>query len=316
MFSKGTSLNTRFIAVAFLSVLLMVIDANFSTLKPIRSSAGLVLTPLYWVAELPVRAFDNLIQVFTSRTEILAENEKLRAETLLIKRRLQKLALLTEQNLRLRELLNSSALFEEQVLAAELLGVDPSPQTHRIVIDKGSQHGVYLGQPVLDARGVVGQVVEVMPFSARVLLMTDTTHSLPVQVTRNGLRAIASGTGNPDIVELRYITDVADIKEGDLLITSGMGQRFPAGYPVAVVTNVVRGTGQPFATVHAVPMAALNRSRYFLLVFGEGHSPLSETQMQQLIDAEPNTTAEAMQQVDGTTQNAKPDTAKVDEAEQ
>ena len=186
----------------------MVIDANFSTLKPIRSSAGLVLTPLYWVAELPVRAFDNLIQVFTSRTEILAENEKLRAETLLIKRRLQKLALLTEQNLRLRELLNSSALFEEQVLAAELLGVDPSPQTHRIVIDKGSQHGVYLGQPVLDARGVVGQVVEVMPFSARVLLMTDTTHSLPVQVTRNGLRAIASGTGNPDTVELRYITDV------------------------------------------------------------------------------------------------------------
>lgn len=294
----------------------MVIDANFSTLKPIRSSAGLVLTPLYWVAELPVRAFDNLIQVFTSRTEILAENEKLRAETLLIKRRLQKLALLTEQNLRLRELLNSSALFEEQVLAAELLGVDPSPQTHRIVIDKGSQHGVYLGQPVLDARGVVGQVVEVMPFSARVLLMTDTTHSLPVQVTRNGLRAIASGTGNPDTVELRYITDVADIKEGDLLITSGMGQRFPAGYPVAVVTNVVRGTGQPFATVHAVPMAALNRSRYFLLVFGEGHSPLSETQMQQLIDAEPNTTAEAMQQVDGTTQNAKPDKAKVDEAEQ
>ncbi|WP_434556782.1 rod shape-determining protein MreC [Thiopseudomonas acetoxidans] len=303
-------------AVAFLSVLLMVIDANFSTLKPIRSSAGLVLTPLYWVAELPVRAFDNLIQVFTSRTEILAENEKLRAETLLIKRRLQKLALLTEQNLRLRELLNSSALFEEQVLAAELLGVDPSPQTHRIVIDKGSQHGVYLGQPVLDARGVVGQVVEIMPFSARVLLMTDTTHSLPVQVTRNGLRAIASGTGNPDTVELRYITDVADIKEGDLLITSGMGQRFPAGYPVAVVTNVVRGTGQPFATVHAVPMAALNRSRYFLLVFGEGHSPLSETQMQQLIDAEPNTTAEAMQQVDGTTQNAKPDKAKVDEAEQ
>lgn len=294
----------------------MVIDANFSTLKPIRSSAGLVLTPLYWVAELPVRAFDNLIQVFTSRTEILAENEKLRAETLLIKRRLQKLALLTEQNLRLRELLNSSALFEEQVLAAELLGVDPSPQTHRIVIDKGSQHGVYLGQPVLDARGVVGQVVEIMPFSARVLLMTDTTHSLPVQVTRNGLRAIASGTGNPDIVELRYITDVADIKEGDLLITSGMGQRFPAGYPVAVVTNVVRGTGQPFATVHAVPMAALNRSRYFLLVFGEGHSPLSETQMQQLIDAEQNTTAEAMQQVDGATQNAKPDKAKVDEAEQ
>lgn len=264
----------------------MVVDANFSVLKPVRSSAGLVLTPLYWVAELPVRGFDNLVQVFTSRTEILAENEKLRAETLLIKRRLQKLALLTEQNLRLRELLNSSALFEEQVLAAELLGVDPSPQTHRLIIDKGSQQGVYLGQPVLDARGVVGLVVEVMPYSARVLLMTDATHSLPVQVTRNGLRAIASGTGSPDLIELRYITNVADIKEGDLLITSGMGQKFPAGYPVAVVTNIVRGTGQPFATVQAEPMAALNRSRYFLLVFSEGHSPKQGAQAKQLIEVE------------------------------
>lgn len=264
----------------------MVVDANFSVLKPVRSSAGLVLTPLYWVAELPVRGFDNLVQVFTSRTEILAENEKLRAETLLIKRRLQKLALLTEQNLRLRELLNSSALFEEQVLAAELLGVDPSPQTHRLIIDKGSQQGVYLGQPVLDARGVVGLVVEVMPYSARVLLMTDATHSLPVQVTRNGLRAIASGTGSPDLIELRYITNVADIKEGDLLITSGMGQKFPAGYPVAVVTNIIRGTGQPFATVQAEPLAALNRSRYFLLVFSEGHNPKQGAQAKQLIEAE------------------------------
>jgi len=304
------------LAVAILSVLLMVIDANFSTLKPVRSAAGLVLTPLYWVAELPVRAFDNLVQVFTSRTEILTENEKLRAETLLIKRRLQKLALLTEQNLRLRELLNSSALFEEQVLAAELLGVDPNPQIHKMVIDKGSQHGVYLGQPVLDARGVVGQVVEVMPFSARVLLMTDATHSLPVQVTRNGLRAIASGTGNPDIIELRYITDVADIKEGDLLITSGMGQRFPAGYPVAVVTNVVRGTGQPFATVQAVPMAALNRSRYFLLVFGEGHNPQSEAHAEQLIDFEQNKTTKDMQKLDAPTKKANQEKTEVSGAEQ
>lgn len=293
----------------------MVIDANFSTLKPVRSAAGLVLTPLYWVAELPVRAFDNLVQVFTSRTEILTENEKLRAETLLIKRRLQKLALLTEQNLRLRELLNSSALFEEQVLAAELLGVDPNPQIHKMVIDKGSQHGVYLGQPVLDARGVVGQVVEVMPFSARVLLMTDATHSLPVQVTRNGLRAIASGTGNPDIIELRYITDVADIKEGDLLITSGMGQRFPAGYPVAVVTDVVRGTGQPFATVQAVPMAALNRSRYFLLVFSEGHMPQQEAHAEQLIDSKLKESTQDMQKLDAS-KKAEPEKAEVSGAEQ
>lgn len=254
---------------SLLSVLLMVVDANFPVLQSARSAAGLVLTPLYWVADFPVRTFDNLKQMLTSRTELLEENESLRSEILLTQRRLQKMALLTEQNLRLRELLNSSALFEERVLAAELLGVDPNPQHHKLVLNKGSRHGAYEGQPVLDARGVVGQVVEALPYSSRVLLLTDATHSIPVQVTRNGLRAIASGTGDPNLIELRYITDVADIKEGDLLITSGMGERFPVGYPVAVISNIVRGTGQPFATVQATPMATLNLSRYFLLVFDE-----------------------------------------------
>lgn len=251
----------------------MTVDAQSQWLKPLRSSAGLVLTPLYWVGDLPGRSLDRLSQMIASRTDILAENEKLRADILLMQRRLQKLAALTEQNVRLRELLNSSALLEEQVVVAELLGVDPNPQTHKLLINKGSTRGVYQGQPVLDARGVMGQVVEVMPYSARVLLMTDSTHSLPVQVTRNGLRAIASGTGHPGIFELRHVADNADIKEGDLLVTSGMAQRFPAGYPVGVVTNVQRGTGQPFAVVQATPAAALDRSRHFLLVFAEGREP-------------------------------------------
>ncbi len=136
-----------------------------------------------------------------------------------------------------------------------------------MLINKGSSSGVTLGQPVLDARGVMGQVVEVMPYSSRVLLITDSNHSIPVQVNRNGLRAIASGTGNPESLELRYVTDRADIREGDLLVTSGMGQRFPVGYPVAVVSEVQRNTGQPFTRIQALPAANLNRSRYLLLVF-------------------------------------------------
>lgn len=251
----------------------MIMDTHSQWLKPLRSSVGLVLTPLYWVGDLPGRALNGVGQMLTSRTEILAENEKLRADTLLMQRRLQKLAVLTEQNVRLRELLNSSALLEEQVIVAELLGVDPNPQTHKLLINKGSRHGVYPGQPMLDARGVMGQVIEVMPYSSRVLLLTDSTHSLPVQVTRNGLRTIASGTGHPGQFELRHVADNADIKEGDLLVTSGMGQRFPAGYPVGVVVEVLRGTGQPFAVVQAAPAAALDRSRHFLLVFGEGRMP-------------------------------------------
>jgi rod shape-determining protein MreC len=116
-------------------------------------------------------------------------------------------------------------------------------------------------------------VVELMPYTSRVLLLTDTTHSIPVQVNRNGLRAIASGTGNPERLELRHVADTADIKEGDLLVSSGLGQRFPAGYPVATVKEVIHDSGQPFAIVRAVPTAALNRSRYLLLVFSDGRSP-------------------------------------------
>jgi rod shape-determining protein MreC len=166
-------------------------------------------------------------------------------------------------------LLNSSALVNEKVEVAELIGMDPNPFTHRIIINKGERDGVVLGQPVLDARGLMGQVVELMPYTSRVLLLTDTTHSIPVQVNRNGLRAIASGTGNPERLELRHVADTADIKEGDLLVSSGLGQRFPAGYPVATVKEVIHDSGQPFAIVRAVPTAALNRSRYLLLVFSD-----------------------------------------------
>ncbi|WP_271412178.1 rod shape-determining protein MreC [Pseudomonas sp. Q1-7] len=258
---------------AVLSAALMVVDARFDTLKPMRSQMGLVLTPFYWLADLPVRVWGGVSDQFTSRSTLIAENEKLKAEALLMQRRLQKLATLTEQNVRLRELLNSAALVDEKVLVGELIGVDPNPFTHRILIDKGEKDGVFLGQPVLDARGLMGQVVEVMPYTARVLLLTDTTHSIPVQVNRNGLRAIASGTGNPERLELRHVADTADIKEGDLLVSSGMGQRFPAGYPVATVKEVIHDSGQPFAIVRAVPTAALNRSRYMLLVFSDPRSP-------------------------------------------
>ncbi len=263
----------RLLVFVVLSAALMVVDARFDFLKPVRSQMGLVLTPFYWLTELPVRTWEGLTQQVTSRGELVAENEKLKAEALLMQRRLQKLATLTEQNVRLRELLNSSALVDDKVLVGELIGVDPNPFTHRIIIDKGGQDGVFLGQPVLDARGLMGQVVEVMPYTSRVLLLTDTTHSIPVQVNRNGLRAIASGTGNPERLELRHVADTADIKEGDLLVSSGLGQRFPAGYPVATVKEVIHDSGQPFAIVRAVPTAALNRSRYVLLVFTDTRSP-------------------------------------------
>jgi len=266
-------LGVRFLVLVVLSVALMVVDARFTLLKPVRSQMSLVLMQTYWVTDLPQRLLQGVTSQFGSRTELVAENEKLQTENLLLQGRLQKLAALTEQNVRLRELLNSSALVNEKVEVAELIGMDPNPFTHRIIINKGERDGVVLGQPVLDARGLMGQVVELMPYTSRVLLLTDITHSIPVQVNRNGLRAIASGTGNPERLELRHVADTADIKEGDLLVSSGLGQRFPAGYPVATVKEVIHDSGQPFAIVRAVPTAALNRSRYLLLVFSDSRTP-------------------------------------------
>ncbi|WP_076014437.1 rod shape-determining protein MreC [Pseudomonas sp. ATCC PTA-122608] len=273
LFSKGPSLGVRLLVLVVLSVALMVVDARFTLLKPVRSQMSLVLMQTYWITDLPQRLYQGVASQFGSRTELVAENEKLKTENLLLQGRMQKLAALTEQNVRLRELLNSSALVNEKVEVAELIGMDPNPFTHRIIINKGERDGVVLGQPVLDARGLMGQVVELMPYTSRVLLLTDTTHSIPVQVNRNGLRAIASGTGNPERLELRHVADTADIKEGDLLVSSGLGQRFPAGYPVATVKEVIHDSGQPFAIVRAVPTAALNRSRYLLLVFSDTRTP-------------------------------------------
>ncbi len=265
-------MGVRLLVLVVLSVALMVVDARFALLKPVRSQMSLVLMQTYWITDLPQRLYQGVASQFGSRTELVAENEKLKTENLLLQGRMQKLAALTEQNVRLRELLNSSALVNEKVEVAELIGMDPNPFTHRIIINKGERDGVVLGQPVLDARGLMGQVVELMPYTSRVLLLTDTTHSIPVQVNRNGLRAIASGTGNPERLELRHVADTADIKEGDLLVSSGLGQRFPAGYPVATVKEVIHDSGQPFAIVRAVPTAALNRSRYLLLVFSDNRT--------------------------------------------
>ena len=280
----------RVLVLVVLSIALMVVDARFTLLKPVRSQMSLVLMQSYWITDLPQRLWQGVASQFGSRTELVAENEKLKTENLLLQGRMQKLAALTEQNVRLRELLNSSALVNEKVEVAELIGMDPNPFTHRIIINKGERDGVVLGQPVLDARGLMGQVVELMPYTSRVLLLTDSTHSIPVQVNRNGLRAIASGTGNPERLELRHVADTADIKEGDLLVSSGLGQRFPAGYPVATVKEVIHDSGQPFAIVRAVPTAALNRSRYLLLVFSDTRTPEERAndaaQAQESLDAQ------------------------------
>ncbi len=223
--------------------------------------------PLQFAAHSPVAAARWLDEALTSRNELQQRNAALSQENLLLKARQQQHEALESENMRLRDLLGSSLKIGDRVLIAELLAVDLDPYRQQVLINKGSSSGVFVGQPVLDANAVMGQVVEVNPLTATVLLITDASHSLPVQVNRNGLRCIAEGVGLINRLELSHIPHNADIREGDLLVTSGLGGRFPPGYPVARVTDVKSEQGKPFATVVATPTARLDRSREMLLVW-------------------------------------------------
>jgi len=180
---------------------------------------------------------------------------------------MQKLAALEIENIRLRELLDSSFEIGEKVLIAELMSVNLDPYKHQVVINKGELHDAYPGQPLVDADGVMGQIVHAGPYTSTAILITDTSHAIPVQVNRNGLRSIALGSGAINRLELPYIPNSADIQPGDLLITSGLGGRFPSGYPVATVVTVDHDPGNAFTRVIATPLAHLNSRREVLLVW-------------------------------------------------
>jgi len=191
----------------------------------------------------------------------------LREQILTLSHRGQRLANLTAENAELRNLLGAAERRDIPYITAELLSLDNDPFSHQMVVDRGHRNGAYVGQPVIDASGLVGQVAAVSAYSSRVLLLADASHALPVQINRNGLRFIVQGTGRYGSVNVLHVPDTADIREGDLLTTSGLAGRFPPGYPVARVTEVYHDPGQPFARVIAEPSAQLQRSRHFLLLF-------------------------------------------------
>tara|TARA_R110002110_G_scaffold91264_2_gene237643 strand:- start:269801 stop:270574 length:774 start_codon:yes stop_codon:yes gene_type:complete len=248
-------------------VALLIADLRFNSLHATRSLLDTVATPIYWIADLPARVGEWGETHIQSRDSLLEENERLQRENLLLKGRSSQMASLQTENVRLRALLNSTDLLRDDVLVSELIGVSPDPMRHQLVINKGEKDGVYVGQPLIDANGLMGQIVEVSLLSSRALLITDVTHSIPVQVNRNGVRAIAEGTGELGSLEVHHVSATTDIQEGDLLVSSGLGGRFPVGYPVAVVTSIERDPGQSFARILATPSAALDRSRHVLLVF-------------------------------------------------
>lgn len=248
-------------------VALLAADLRFNALKNARSLLEVVSAPVYWVADLPTRVLEWNQEHLVSRSDLLEQNEQLRRENLVLEGRSHQMSSLQAENVRLRALLNSSAMLRDDVLVAELIGVSPDPVRHQLVLNKGESDGVFVGQPLIDADGLLGQIIEVSPLVSRALLITDATHSIPVQVNRNGVRAIAEGSGSLTSLEIHHVSATTDIREGDLLVTSGLGGRFPVGYPVAVVSVIERDPGQAFARITATPSAALDRSRHVLLVF-------------------------------------------------
>ncbi len=257
----------RLLLVILVSAAFIVADARFDKLSPVRSTLATGLAPVYWLGNAPYDFSRWVAGLFVSKDELQEQNEDLKARLLILERRALKYAALASENNELRRLMNSSEVLDDRVIVSEVVGVSPDPFSHEIIINKGVRDGVRPGQAILDAHGLMGQVVETSQITSQVLLVSDSSHAVPVEVVRNGLRAVLLGTGNPNALELVHVPDTADIREGDLLVSSGLGGRFPRGYPVAEVAAITKEPGEPFVNIQARPKAQLNQSRLVLVVF-------------------------------------------------
>ena len=267
---RAPSSLTRLILLSALSVALMMLDHRGHHLEKIRAGLNTLAYPIQIIAAAPAYVGRGIADFFTTRGTLRADNEKLLAEQQLLLARQQQFDALEAENERLRRMLGSAAQIADKAVAADLVEVSSEPFTRKIVVAKGSQDGVYLGQPVIDANGIMGQVTQVAVNVSRVTLITDAGHAIPVLDNRSGLRALVFGTGDQDTVKVPYLTANADIKEGDLLVSSGMGGTFPPGYPVATVSKIVNDPNESFLSITAVPAAHLNHGKQVLLIW-PGH---------------------------------------------
>jgi len=245
----------------------MTLDHRQHHLNNLRTALGVIITPIQLLTEVPRAVSDWFAESLATRRQLEEENTNLKAQYLVLETQLQKLEVLQAENSRLRTLLKSASSFEERVLIAEIMSVDLAPFSQQIVINKGSKDDVYVGQPLLAANGIMGQVVSVNPLSSIAMLISDPSHAIPVTINRNGLRAIAVGTGTANLLDVPHIPNNGDIQIGDLLVTSELGGRFPPNFPVAKVLQVEKNPSRPFAKVTAQTTANLDRAREVLLIW-------------------------------------------------
>lgn len=246
----------------------MVVDHRYQQLDRVREVLTLAVYPLVQAVDLPATAGGYIADFVASREVLIEQNRQLRRRQLRNEARLQRLATLEAENARLRELLDSAQQLERDTAIAEIMRIDLDPFRQQVVINRGTVHHEDIAEAVLtDADGVMGQVMQTGALTSRALLITDPNHSIPVEVRRTQLRSVAQGTGETNRLNLPYIPNHADLEVGDELVSSGLGGRFPRGYPVATVTEVQTNPDERFASVSAEPLAAINRSRQVLLVW-------------------------------------------------
>ena len=263
----GPSALTRLVLLVALSAALMMLDHRGQQLERVRAALMVLVYPIQVVAGAPVALYHGVLETFTSERALREANERLEAERLRLAERLQQLEALRAENERLRALLGAATRVADRVLVAELMAVSLEPFSRRLLIRRGTRDGVFVGQPVVDAHGVVGQVTEVAPHASTVTLITDPSHAIPVIDNRSGLRAMVFGSGDQETLTVPYLGGLADVEVGDLLVTSGMGGVFPPGYPVAIVSEVENDPQESFLLVRARPAARLNHGKQVLLIW-------------------------------------------------
>lgn len=271
------ALGLRFLSLISISILLMYFDNRDDHLDTVRKGIGAAVYPLRVAVDAPARFLAWLGDSTTSRNDLELELARLKAERLYTNARLQKLNALEAENVRLRSILGARSHVRDRTRVVEIMSVDANPYDHSLVIDAGTRDGVFDGQALVDADGVVGQVIRAGLMTSQAMLISDTDHALPVEINRNGLRTIVVGTGKIDRLELPFVVNNADIRVGDLLVTSGLGGAFPSGYPVAVVETVTRIPQEPYADVVAKPAASLGQVREVLLVYSAAADTAEET---------------------------------------
>jgi rod shape-determining protein MreC len=263
-------LGLRLALLVTLSIGLMSADARHHHLDQVRRVLSAIVYPVRLAVDAPVTVASWLGENLRDQRTLLRQNADLRGRQREYDVALQRLAALEAENARLRALMDSAERVDDRVLHGEIMAVDLDDRfRHRVVIDKGRRAGAFDGQALISAEGIVGQIMRADDLSSEAILISDPGHAIPVAVNRTGLLTIAYGTGDTDRLDLPFLPRTVDIREGDLLVSSGLGQKFPQGYPVAVVTSVTYERDRPFAVVQAQPTALLNQTRQLLLVWSD-----------------------------------------------